>query len=396
MIDGYVHPEFSQVSMTLTRQLEKAIGGAAVAVYHRGKCVVDIWGGHRNAEGAPWEEGTLAQSFSTTKGVASTVVHILADRGLLDYDEPVCSYWPEFAQAGKERITLREVMAHQSGLYHVRQMVDHAERMLDWDYMIKAIEKSPPAHEPGTRMGYHGLTYGYLVGEIIERVTGEKLARVIEKELVKPLKLDGVYIGATDLALLRTAQLIGPQGGRRTGLEIGQSLRAPAMWLQGVLDRIGVDIEFASALDVMPRGISAIDFSSEELLRTSSPSINGLFTARSLARVYAMLAGRGELEGQRLISRQCFDRATEIQHPPTGGSWIPFDLNWRLGWHRIGTSRGLLPEAFGHFGFGGSGAWADPSRELSVAMIVNSGGAPMDTRILKMGAAVVKAADERD
>lgn len=396
MIDGYVHPAFSQVSVALKDQLEKTTGGGAVSVYHRGKCVVDIWGGHRNGEGAPWEEATLAQSFSTTKGVASTVLHILVDRGLLDYDEYVCTYWPEFAQEGKERITVRQVLAHQSGLYHVRQMVDHADRMLDWDYMIKSIEQSPPVHEPGTRMGYHGLTYGYLVGAIIERVTGKKFSQVVEDELVKPLKLDGLYLGATDAALLRTAELIGPHGGRRVGLEFGQVFRGPTLWLQDVLDRLGVGIEFASALDTMPRGISAVDFSSEEVLRTSNPSINGLFTARSLARVYAMLAGKGELDGVRLMSQDCFQRATEVQHPAKGRSWMPFDLNWRLGWHRIGTSKGLLPDAFGHFGFGGSGAWADPSKELAMGMIVNSGSAIMDTRILKMGTAVVKSADERD
>lgn len=395
MIDGYVHPAFSSVSIALTLQLEKMVGGAAVSVYHRGKCVVDIWGGHRNSEGAPWQENTLAQSFSTTKGVASTVVHILADRGLIDYDEAVCTYWPEFAHAGKEKITVREVMAHQSGLYHVRQMVDHAERMLDRDYMIKSIEESSPVHEPGTRMGYHGLTYGYLVGEIIERVTGENFSQVVEKELVKPLKLDGLYVGANDTALLRNAELMGPHGGRRAGLEFGQALRKPVVYLQSMINRLGVDLEFASALDTMPRGISSVDFSSEDVLRVSNPSINGLFTARSLARVFAMLAGRGELEGKRLISPECFSRATEIQHLPKSAAWMPFDLKWRLGWHRVGTSKGLLPEAFGHFGFGGSGAWADPSRNLSMAMIVNGGSAIMDTRILKIGSSVIKSADER-
>ncbi len=133
---------------TLLRRYD---GGAAVCVYHRGECVVDLWGGVRDRVGTPWQSDTMATSFSTTKGVASTLVHIMVDRGLLDYDERVASYWPEFAQQGKQDATLRQVMTHQSGLYHIRQIIDHADRMLDWEYMIKAIEHAEPIHPPGER-----------------------------------------------------------------------------------------------------------------------------------------------------------------------------------------------------------------------------------------------------
>jgi CubicO group peptidase (beta-lactamase class C family) len=357
--------------------------------------VVDIWGGCKCGEGAPWEETTTAPSFSTTKGVASTVLHILADKGLIQYDQPVSHYWPEFGQAGKERITVRQVLCHQSGLYHVRQMIDHADRMIDWDHMIEAIEKSAPIHEPGARIGYHGLTYGYLVGEIIHRVTQKPFSEVVEGELAGPLGLEGFFVGAPKHEIEQAAQLIGPQGSRRKGLEFGQILRKPVEFLQKMFELAGSDIEFASALDLMPRGISSIDFSSEEFLSATLPSINGLFTARSLARMYAMLAGGGIVDGVRLISPKTFLQLSEIQHPPKSRGKNPFDLNWRLGYHRIGTINRLLPEAFGHFGFGGSGAWADPSRELSMALIVNSGSALLDTRILRMGAAVVKSADGR-
>ncbi len=218
---------------------------------------------------------------------------------------------------------------------------------------------------------------------------------MVEETLSKPLELDGLYIGTPKSELRRAAQLIGPHGAARSGLEFGQALRGPVCWIERMLNLVGLEVEFASALDMMPRGISAIDFSSEKVLRSSIPSINGLFTARSLARVYAMMAGGGQLGGQRLISKKIYRRATEIQHPTKGRAWLPLDLNWRLGYHRIGTMSGLLPEAYGHFGFGGSGAWADPSRELSVAMIVNTGSAILDSRILRIGAAAVKAADAR-
>ncbi len=395
MIDGHLHPEFSEVGVALRRQLEKSGGGAAVAVYHRGERVVDIWGGPKCGEGAPWEATTTAPSFSTTKGVASTVLHILADKGLIKYDQPVCHYWPEFGQAGKERITVRQVLCHQSGLYHVRQMIDHADRMIDWDHMIEAIEQTAPIHEPGKRIGYHGLTYGYLVGEIIHRVTQKPFSEVVEGELAQPLGLEGFYVGAPKHEIKQAAQLIGPEGATRKALEFGQALRKPVELVQKLFHMAGSDVEFASALDLMPRGISSIDFSSEEVLSATLPSINGLFTARSLARMYAMLAGGGAIDGVRLISPKTFRLLSAIQHPPKSSHKNPFDLNWRLGYHRIGTINRLLPDAFGHFGFGGSGAWADPSRELSVALIVNSGNAMLDTRILRIGAAAVNCADAR-
>jgi CubicO group peptidase (beta-lactamase class C family) len=131
-LDGRIHPDFQGVEAALRHQLGNYSGGAAVCVYHRGECVVDLWGGHSDDAGTLWRNDTMAPSFSTTKGVASTLLHIYADRGLIDYDAPVATYWPEFGQAGKEQITVRQVLSHQSGLYHIRQMIDHADRMLDW------------------------------------------------------------------------------------------------------------------------------------------------------------------------------------------------------------------------------------------------------------------------
>ena len=129
-LEGFFEADFLAVKVALQRQLRSYPGGAAVCVYHRGRCVVDLWGGYRDAAGTPWQRDTMSPSFSTTKGVVSTIVHVMVDRGLIDYDTPVADYWPAFAQAGKSRITVRQVLAHQSGLYHIRQMIDRAERML--------------------------------------------------------------------------------------------------------------------------------------------------------------------------------------------------------------------------------------------------------------------------
>jgi CubicO group peptidase (beta-lactamase class C family) len=405
-IDGALHPDFHPVVRALREQLRGYPGGAAVCVYHRGECVVDLWGGRRDRGGRPWEHDTMAPSFSTTKGVASTLVHVMRDRGALDYDDPVAKHWPEFGQAGKERITVRHVLAHQSGLYHIRQMIDDARRMLDWEHMIHAIEKAEPVHEPGARTGYHGLTYGFLVGELLRRVSGRSFPELVESEIAEPLGLDGMYVGAPAEALPRAAELLWPErrwlGGELPlgwlGGRTGAHLRAAARTWTQAFALVGVQVDLLSILDALaPRGIGAFDFGAEETLRASIPAANGLFTARSLARMYAVLAAGGELGGVRLLSRETLAEASRVQDRPRRRAVIPFDMRWRLGYHGVATTKGVPRAAFGHFGFGGSGAWADPRRDLALGLIVNSGmGTPLgDLRIVRMGGAVLEAVSRR-
>jgi CubicO group peptidase (beta-lactamase class C family) len=394
------------VADALRWQLAAYPGGAAACVYHRGECVVDLWGGVRDHAGSAWTRETMAPSFSTTKGVASTLVHVLADRGLIDYDTPVAAYWPEFAYAGKHTITVRHVLAHQSGLYHIRQMVDRAERMLDWQHMIHAIERATPMHPPGMRTGYHGLTYGFLVGELVQRVTGKRFSQLVHELIADPLGLDGMFVGAPRAELGRAAQLFwsrrGPYRLLETGLvriggrELGEFVDVPARLVQRGLDLVGVRFDLPSILDALaPRGIAAFDFGAEATLQAAIPAANGLFTARSLARMYAALSCGGALDGVRLLSRETLARATEVQPTTPARVVIPFEMRWRLGYHGVFTTHGVPRHAFGHFGFGGSGGWADPSRELAVGLIVNSGmGTPFgDLRIARIGSAAIACAN---
>lgn len=405
-MDGFVHPDFCRVVDALRAQLAGSAGGAAVCVYHHGECVVDIWGGNRDELGSAWTHDTMAPSFSTTKGVASTLLHMMVDRGLLDYGDRVAKHWPEFAQNGKQAITVRQILAHQSGLYHIRQMIDHADRMLDWPYMIRAIEQARPIHEPGTRTGYHGLTYGYLVGELLQRVTGKRFSALVQEELVQPLQLDGMHIGAPKEVLYRAARLL--QAGR--GILDQRSLLNPdhaaanpvvRLWAQAtqqMLRLLGVQLDLESILDALaPRGISSFDFGADETLSAAIPAANGLFTARSLARMYAALANGGELDGIKLLSRRTLQRAIQPQEATAGRLVIPFDLRWRLGYHGVTTTHGVPQRGFGHFGFGGSGAWADPDHRLAVAMIVNCGiGTPLgDLRIMRISGSVLDCVDRR-
>lgn len=399
-LEGTLHPDFTPVAEVLRHVLQEFPGGAAVAVYHRGELVVDIWGGARDRSGHRWERDTMSPSFSTTKGVAATLIHILADRGMLDYDDRVADHWPEFGQAGKHGITVRHVLAHQSGLYHIRQMVDRADRMLDWDYMIGAIEAAAPIHVPGERTGYHGLTFGYIVGELARRVAGKPFPLLVQEEIVGPLGLDGMYVGAPLEVLPRAAQLlwarpglISPAEGPRN--DPGERLERAAVTVRRALRRAGLDFGWLAALDALaPRGITSFDFSAHSTLQAAIPAANGLFTARSLARMYAALAGGGEVDGVRLLSRRTLRRATQEQQRTRRRSVIPWDMRWRLGYHGVLTTAGVPQRGFGHFGFGGSGAFADPESDLSVGLIVNAGmGTPFgDLRVVRIGGAALSSA----
>jgi CubicO group peptidase (beta-lactamase class C family) len=347
----------------------------------------------------------MSPSFSTTKGIASTLVHILVDRGLLSYDDRVVQHWPEFGEAGKQDITLRHVLAHQSGLYHIRQMIDRADRMLDWDYMVRAIERTPPIHEPGTCTGYHGLTYGFLVGEILQRATGKHFTELVQDELAKPLNLDGLYVGAPHEVLSRAAELVWPRSiDPRQPLPwstraVYWSLTHGASGAQQVLKRARVQFDVESIIDALaPRGMSTFDFGAHEVLRETIPAGNGLFTARSLAKMYAALACGGAIGGVRLLSAETLARATEVQTNAPGRVVVPFDMRWRLGYHGVATTRGIPRRAFGHFGWGGSGGWADPEHGLAVGLIVNGGmGTPFgDLRILRIGGAALASARARE
>ncbi len=151
-IDGYVHPDFSRVATVFRHQIRRTSGGAAVAVYHRGELVVDLWGGYRTDDGDPWQRDTMAMCFSTTKGLTSTALHVLADRGLVGYDDLVADYWPEFARNGKERVTVRHLLTHSAGLHRIRSIIDRADRMLDWDHMVDALARATPAYQHGERL----------------------------------------------------------------------------------------------------------------------------------------------------------------------------------------------------------------------------------------------------
>ena len=384
-VSGHVEKGFEPVAAALGRQIARVGGGGAVCVYFRGTPVVDVWAGER-APGVPWERETPAISFSTSKGVTATALHRLADRGLVDYDAPVARYWPEFARAGKEAVTLRHVLSHRAGLYNLRDLIDHGDRMLDWRYMIAALEKARPAHEPGAYPAYHGLTYGWLVGEVIERVSGMEFSEFVQREVVEPLGLEGMWIGAPADACARAAALSGPM----KPLVHIERMRAPARAIRLVSRFFGFPIDLSFLRDALLVKTGGEVFWDPKVLACAIPAANGLFTARALARMYAALACGGMLDGKRFLSEATVDAASTIQTRQRDRV-ILFRPGWRLGFHGAFTTRGALKGGFGHFGFGGSGGWADPKRELAMGFINNrAGGTPLgDLRVAQIGSVVV-------
>lgn len=384
------------MSRALEQQVRRSGGGAAVCVYHRGERVVDAWAGVRDAKGSPWRGDTMSLSFSTTKGVTSTALHLLADRGLVDYDKPVAHYWPEFAAAGKGEITVRHLLAHEAGLYRIRGRIEHAEHMLDWQRVTEALAAAEPSHRPGAYNAYHALTFGWLVGELVQRVAGMSFADFVRTEIADPLGVDGLFIGVPEAERGRVAQLLGGELAASAPPDTTVEESRLLQWSSWAASLLRLPLNPGRSADALVVPGVLRFFFSEDAVAGPIPAANGTFTARSLARVYAMLAADGEIDGKRLLSTGTVMQATEIQNTRVDGV-VPFPMRWRLGYHLAATTRGILRNGFGHFGYGGSGAWADPDRDLAVAMVTNQvAGTPFgDLRMLRIGAAAVRSADRR-
>ncbi|HEY6880354.1 MAG TPA: serine hydrolase domain-containing protein, partial [Polyangiales bacterium] len=345
-----------------------------------------MWGGVKNDAGAPWERDTPALSFSTGKPVVATALHILRDRGLVHYDQPVARYWPEFAQNGKGAITVRQALSHSAGLHAVRTMIEHADVLLDWDATVKALECARAAHAPGRYHAYHAVTYGHLIGEIVRRVSGKSVGQFVREELAEPLGLRDFYFGAPPEAIARTAQIILPR--RKDGAGNGNlKLRDSGIKLLARgLNMVGLPASPERVFNSFSaQGIGSWDFSSERVRSACIPAFNGIFGARDLARFYAALANGGTLDGTRVLGSETLREATQV-HTSRPDGILVMPMRWRLGYHAVFSTRGLVRGAFGHAGYNGSGAWASPNHQASLALVVNAGvGTPVgDMRLLRL------------
>lgn len=356
-IEGSCEADFGAIPELLARQLGTGEHhGVAVAVRHRGEPVVDVWGGMRTSrtgEEMPWAEDTMAVSFSTTKGPAATALHMVLERAGVDYDVPVCSLWPEFR---KPSVTVRHVLCHEAGVPQIRDEVADVTAMADWEAMVRMMERLEPLWEPGTANGYHAVNFGWMVGELVKRIDGRDIATFVAEELAGPLGLDGFVIGTPDseqhrVALLERAKV------RVAAESFASKIKAGSL----------------TAMALGPRGDMVKFLNSPQGMASCGPSFSGAFTARSLAALYSALERGGELGGARILSPGAVARAAEVQNTRRDLVLL-VPMGWRLGF--MGGGRPESPmgpnrEAFGHAGWGGSLALADPRAELSVAVVLD-------------------------
>jgi CubicO group peptidase (beta-lactamase class C family) len=353
-------PGFEPVRSAFARIVGRGPGGGALAVKLRGQTVVDLWSGPADRRGArAWTPDTLAISFSTTKGVASTIIHRLADCGQLGYDEPVASYWPEFAVGGKGRVTVRELLTHRAGLHSVRAVVERAEDLLDHIGLEEKLA-ARAVRAPTTRSAYHAITYGWLVAGLARRVTGCGLADLARTEVTEPLRIRGLHIGVPDSARELVAE---PVGAALRQLEWPTRAMAP-LWTRSRASRTTVE-----ALHV-PGFHRLFEGPEPPIWRTEMPAVNGVISARALAEMYAPLANGGRAGEVRFLAPETVTALGRVQLR-TADTVLGLRMRWRLGYHHaFGTGR-RAPLAFGHYGYGGSGGWADPAAGLSLGFVTN-------------------------
>jgi CubicO group peptidase (beta-lactamase class C family) len=374
-IHGECAPRFAKVREAFEANF--AAGrevGASFAVVLRGEPVVDLWGGFADAaRSRPWERDTIVNVFSTTKAMAALCAHLLADRGRLDLDAPVAKLWPEFAAAGKHALPVRWLLSHQAGLAALRAPLA-SEALFDWERMTRALAAEAPWWEPGTRSGYHAMTFGFLVGEVVRRAGGRSLGALFREEVAGPLGAD-FHIGLPAREDARVAELV-PPGAE----EVAAAGQAAAVDPASLLGKVMGNPPLAPALaNTLP------------WRRAEIPAANGHGNARSVARVMAALAGGGALDGVRLLREAALERA--ISEQCSGPDLVlPIPMRWGLGFMLTQPQLplGPNPRAFGHGGWGGSLGIADPDAELSWAYVMNkmSPGTTGDTRAFSLATAL--------
>ncbi len=340
--------------------------GAAFSTYHRGEKVVDLWGGVADRDtGAAWNEDTLIPVFSTSKGMVAIVANMLAQEGRLDVEAPVAEYWPEFAANGKQDIPVAYLLSHQSGLAWVDATCT-LDDVLAWDPIVDVLAAEAPKWEPGTKHGYHATTYGWLVGEVIRRITGQSVGAALAERVSVPLGLD-LWIGLPESEESRVGALISMIPERDPNAAPGE----PDPIAEMMAAFMGPDTPLGKALFAPGGALADQDVWNTRAVHAAEiPAANGICDARSLARMYA--ATVSEVDGTRLLTPEQVAAATVAR--TQGPNFVLLDMEVEFGLGFM-LNQGIIalggPSSFGHFGAGGSVGWADPDAELGFGYIMN-------------------------
>lgn len=361
-IDGHCDARFAAVRSAFEENFrERQELGAAVTVVADGATVVDLWGGWADpARTRPWERDTLVNVWSTSKGPVALCAHLLADRGLLDLDAPVATYWPEFAAAGKEKVLVRHLLSHRAGLSGPREPHSFAE-LCDWEVTTRRLAAMEPWWEPGTRSGYHALTFGHLVGEVVRRVSGLRPGAFLAREVTGPLGID-FGIGLPERETGRVAEL--------THRRAAASTEQAAIFSQ---------LSPAALAALTNPAVGAAEANTSAWRAAEIPAANGHGTARAVAALYGIFAGGGTHDGRRVLSPEAAERVREGQGSCRDlvlGAGFEGETEIGLGLWLSGAngSYGPNPRAVGHDGFGGSAGLADPEAGVSLGYVMNRMG----------------------
>jgi CubicO group peptidase (beta-lactamase class C family) len=388
-IEGYVKPGFEAVRAAFVENFTRRHElGAACCIYYRGEKVVDLWGGIRNkATGEPWEEDTMIIVYSATKGLSGLAMALAHSQGLFDYDERVSTYWPEFAQQGKEQITVRQLLSHQAGLYAFHAPVDKSV-VADLDRLATVMAQEKPAWEPGTRQGYHALTLGFYEGELLRRVDPRhrSLGQFFQQELATPLGLDFYIRLPEEIPNARLAVLQPPN----------RVLVMFTMPFPLTLAAMNPHSPLYRALVVNPGSAIALDSKRIYARNLEVPSGGGVGTARAIAHAYSEFATGGRMLGLREDTlRQLMAPAI----PPLHGFYdecLKVEIQYSLGFTKPSPEYPFgHPSAFGAPASGGSFGFADPQAEIGYGYIPNQMGSHLeDPRDLALRTALYRSLGE--
>lgn len=369
-VQGTCDSKFQEVRQEFERNFqERGEVGASVCVSVQGQTVVDLWGGRANAEtNTPWKEDTMSVVFSSTKGATALCAHMLASRGQLDLDAPVAKYWPEFAQSGKKNIPVKMLLSHQAGLPAVRETLPDGA-YADWDLIVNALAKEEPFWEPGTRNGYHALTFGWLVGEVVRRVSGKSLGTFFKDEVAGPLGLD-FWIGLPEDKEARVAPMISAEPNPESPFfrEIATPGSIQSIVLLNMGGYMGAEPQFDT------RAAHAAEIG----------GAGGITNGRGLAGMYEPLALGGKKGSVELVNSQTLARMGRVASSTGRDAVLVMPTRFALGYMKTMDNRKepagvqdsvLVSEAaFGHVGAGGSFGFADPPAAMSFGYTMNRMG----------------------
>ena len=364
-ISGYCEEKFGEVKKAFEKNLNDGKEcGASFSVTIEGKTVIDLWGGYADAaKTKPWQKDTIVNVYSTSKFATAICVLMLANKKIIDVEAPVADYWPEFAQSGKEKITIGHLLSHTAGLPGFDEALELKD-LYNWKKVTEALSRQKPWWDDRKRSGYHAFTFGFLLGEVVKRVSKKSLGRFLKEEITGPMDID-FHIGISDLERPRVAELIPPKMGGIKGKIM--------MWMMGLVMRNTLFSKVFTNPMMTPEDVMTKEWQSAEI-----PAANGHGNAGAVAKIGAILANGGELNGVRFLSHEIIEKILEIR---TEGKDLVLNMPIKFGLgFGINSDGGLMNKICPNLrtlywgGYGGSLIIADLDEKMSLAYVMNKQG----------------------